>query len=314
MSFYYYLLLLSTDIHVPISLCVAYYSIGGNISPRRTTMNNKLKIAVIGGDVRQIYAAEYFTKLGHTASLFGFGEKNTDTSLEEALYHSSCVVLPVFMKDGTVPTLDGTYITGADIISKSKTVPAIFSGSGAHNYFTNCLRYPRYFDITRNKYFGIMNADITSEAALSIIICNTNVSLGELNAAILGYGKIGRSLSNKLSLLGCDPIVFARSSEKRAEASANGFRAFDLCDFDKHSRMLSCIVNTVPAKTVDITEDGVELLLLELASSPGGFSENEKASKRVKYINAQGLPGKTAPKSAGVITAKAVLEILEGEK
>ena len=277
-------------------------------------MNNKLKIAVVGGDMRQLYTAEHLEKLGHTTSLFGFGEKNTHACIDEALYLADCVILPVFMKDDIIPTLDGTYITGADIITLSKSSPTVFSGSGAQNYFTNCLRYPRYFDITRNKYFGIMNADITSEAALSIIISNTNVSLTELNTAILGYGKIGRSLSEKLSSLGCNPIVFARSAEARKAASENGLRAFDFSDFSGHEKELDCIVNTVPAKTVDIREDGGELLLLELASSPGGFTEKDKASNRVKYINAPGLPGKTAPKSAGIITAKAVLEILEGEK
>ena len=278
-------------------------------------MNNKLKIAVIGGDARQIYTAEHFMKLGFATTLFGFWEKDTSESLEAALYHSSCVILPVFMKDDTVPIQNGARVSGSDIIGLSKSEPLIIAGGGAQNYFTNCLSYPRYFDITSNKFFGIMNADITSEAAISIIIGNTNVSLTELNTAILGYGKIGRSLSRKLSLLGCKPTIFARSDEARKEAEKNGFRAFDFRDFGRHEKEFECIVNTVPAKKIDIANDvGNELLLLELASSPGGFSENDKRAKRVKYINAPGLPGKTAPKSAGIITAKAVLEILEGEK
>ena len=90
-------------------------------------MNNKLKIAVVGGDIRQLYTAEHLEKLGHTTSLFGFGEKNTHTCIDEALYLSDCVILPVYMKDGTVPTLDGTYITGADIITFPKSSPAVFS-------------------------------------------------------------------------------------------------------------------------------------------------------------------------------------------
>jgi len=278
-------------------------------------MNNKLKIAVIGGDTRQIYTAEHLTRSGYSTSLFGFGDKDTDKCLESALYLADCVILPVFMKDGAVPMQNGARVSGGDVIALSKSEPLIIAGSGAQNYFTNCLRYPRYFDITMNKYFGIMNADITSEAALSIIIGNTNVSLTELHTAILGYGKIGCSLSKKLSLLGCKPKIFARSAEARKSAIDTGFCAFDFSDFERYEKELNCIVNTVPTKTVDITNDiESELLLLELASSPGGFSENDKRAKRVKYINAPGLPGKTAPKSAGIITANAVIEILEGEK
>ena len=55
----------------------------------------------------------------------------------------------------------------------------------------------------------------------------------------------------------------------------------------------------------------VLLILLELASAPGGFDEALCRECGLTLLRAPGLPGKCAPKAAGEAIAGAVMRILE---
>jgi dipicolinate synthase subunit A len=57
-----------------------------------------------------------------------------------------------------------------------------------------------------------------------------------------------------------------------------------------------------------------DVLLMELASAPGGFDMNAVRELGLTYVNGQGLPGKYAPRAAGKLIADFVIDALRREE
>jgi len=75
----------------------------------------------------------------------------------------------------------------------------------------------------------------------------------------------------------------------------------------------SICVNTIPHPILNkdiLTEIKRDMLILDLASAPGGTDFQFAKEKGLHAIHALGLPGKTASKSAGEVLANTILDIL----
>ena len=73
------------------------------------------------------------------------------------------------------------------------------------------------------------------------------------------------------------------------------------------------VVNTVPAEVFDkklLGCFGEDVLLLELASAPGGFDAEAAAERGLKTVSAPGLPGKYAPYSAAELMRDTIYAII----
>ena len=73
---------------------------------------------------------------------------------------------------------------------------------------------------------------------------------------------------------------------------------------------IDVLINTVPFMVIDpkkINSLNTNILLIELASKPGGIDEKYALSKDLKLIIARGIPGKEMPKAAG----KYIKEIID---
>ena len=276
-------------------------------------MKQKNKFAFIGGDERTLYAASYLAENGCGVAAVGFDCKDYDISFLDAVSGAACVILPITQGTDAVKTASGDTIRVRDIVDATPADALFFGGPKIYSVLRD-VDASRVCDITKNEKFAERNADLTAEGAIGIIINALPFSVRDMRAAVLGYGRIGRSLAGKLCALGADVTVAARREEIIAEASkicrATHFDMLDLGAFD-------CMINTVPAKTLDGAALGSisgDTYIIELASPPGGFDDDIKSLPNGKFINAQGLPGKTAPASAGAAMAEAVLDILKEKK
>jgi dipicolinate synthase subunit A len=73
------------------------------------------------------------------------------------------------------------------------------------------------------------------------------------------------------------------------------------------------IFNTVPALCIkrDMIENTKKnVVMIDLASAPGGIDHNAAAKLGLKSIWATALPGRCTPESAGVILADVMEELL----
>lgn len=166
----------------------------------------------------------------------------------------------------------------------------------------------RLYDYMRSPTLTVGNAAITAEGALRILMDASPRCLTELKILVIGRGRIGKLIGDKLRALGADTHVMSGNPEAAELARVTGFKITekggDVSDFD-------IVVNTAPAAV--LTEERQRSLkngcfLLELASK-SGFDETLVSHCRL--INAPGLPAKYAPESAAALVSDAVKTLVK---
>lgn len=168
-------------------------------------------------------------------------------------------------------------------------------------------------EYAKDEAFAIENAYLTAEVALSLAVQNSDLSLVNSNALIVGYGRIGKALHKYLSPLTTNITVCARSEEAKALALSNGASVIDFNDL-KEKSSFDFVFNTVPFPVFNEEELSAlkkECTIMDLASFPGGVDKHISFSKGLNLVVARGLPGKYSPKSAGYLVAKTVYKLVE---
>ena len=128
---------------------------------------------------------------------------------------------------------------------------------------------------------------------------------------ILGFGRIGKLCARYFTALGANVTVAARKPGDLAWISSLGYRAVCFADESALTSALGSadvILNTAPAPVLTgerasaVRDDAV---LIELASVPC-----TDGTAKFRTVSAGGLPGKTAPVTAGIIIADTIVNIL----
>lgn len=279
--------------------------------------------AVIGGDKRLYYLYEALKKdgcavTGYALALSSAGEQKEYT-LSDALANADAVILPYPLSP------DGVFLNTAT----ERKIPlcelfAAISLSGAKQVFAGAVKaqteeLAKVYGITLCDYgadeaLTQKNALCTVEGALGILISELPITISGSRFTVLGYGRIGRIMSQRLKALGAEVNAVARKSRDFAMMSIDGVKPYNYSELESSIKGSAAVINTVPAMILDeSTLVGVkgETLILDLASSPGGV--DREAAKRLgkRVIWALSLPGKTAPKSAAMIIKETVLDTIE---
>ena len=168
-----------------------------------------------------------------------------------------------------------------------------------------------YTDLMTDEGVAIKNAVATAEGLIAEIIRDTPYNLQGSRIAIIGYGRCGRCLAGKLRALGCEVTAVLRPGSPSASfAWADGILVCLLEELPK--RACDILINTVPAVTVDLPLllQTHPLELYDIASLPGGFSEECKEVWKEHYHFLPGLPGRCSPKTSGEILAHKIQELL----
>ncbi len=288
-------------------------------------MRNDAKIAVLGGDMRQATLCRRLSENGFETAAFGLGKVDIGGAVRcndwhSAIEKSQAVILPLpAFKDGKY-TL--TCAAGNDTVSLSQLLYAmpknalllggkfddIVKKSAAHHG----VELIDYFD---SEKLQILNAVLTAEGALELLLRELPISIFKSKFLVCGYGRIGKILSKMINSLGAKVYVSARKESDLAYIEAEGNIPVESGSdfFIKAAKNVDAIINTVPANIIDKTvlENIPQCrLIVDLASGKGGvdFAASEKFG--IKSIHALALPGKTAPDSAGEILAECVLDML----
>ena len=133
-----------------------------------------------------------------------------------------------------------------------------------------------------------------------------------MRVLVIGWGRIGKLLLQKLRGLNAAACLTSRNREARSLAAAMGYEALAP---DCGSALMSsfdAVINTAPAQVLgelSALRDGC--ILLELASAPGGLDPQAAQDGGMRYISAPGLPGKYAPVSAARLIYGAVTNIFK---
>ena len=176
----------------------------------------------------------------------------------------------------------------------------------------------RVFDPAGSDRFARKNALPTAEGALAIAMQTVPKTLRDMRVLLIGYGRIHSCLAPMLLSLGAHVTVCDRKPEVRELAAKLGCTVIDFSHLPQACGDADWICNSVPACIFgekELSHCRADVLLLDLASKPGGIDRAEAEKQGISVIWALGLPGKCAPVSAGRYYAEEILEILrEGEE
>ena len=276
------------------------------------------KISVIGGDLRQIYAARNLMEQGYDVRMYGFEHTQAEDcfafcDLSYALVEAECVLLPLpVTRDGSTLSmpLSQQKLTLKELFSKISKNTTVFCGMAEK--LPVCYR-EAVVDYAKDEGFLLKNAYLTAEAALEIAIANTPVSLFGASVLITGYGRIGFFLARMLHFLGAETYVASRNMSHLAKIELEGCIPVSYETLSSVLPKMEIIFNTAPTLIFDdsfICEISKESLFVDLASLPGGIDQEAAKKRGVSVLHALSLPGKVAPVSSGKIVADTILRLL----
>ena len=272
-----------------------------------------MRTAIIGGDKRMLYAAKAFQESGAEVLLCGFDmltEKST--KLLDCAEQSDMIVLPVRPLNGEAIAMPfAKKAVGMKALADAIGEKPVFTGfaDSVKGYFKG-----KVYDYAAREDFAVYNAALTAEGLLSEIGREYEGSVFGSRILILGYGRIGKVSARYLKALGAEVTAAARKSASRAWSELDGVEAVDYSDLEL--KYFDIIVNTVPAMILDaaaLNSMRTTTLIIDLASLPGGVDFRHAQEKGIRAIHALGLPGRTAPMTAGRIIKDTICTIIKEE-
>lgn len=281
--------------------------------------------AVIGGDLRSTYLAGALAEEGSRVISSGFDSAELPpgvtacTNVTQAIGLADCVILPLPV------STDGIHVNAPfsrvpiplkTVIQAAREDQLILGGQISEELRRDLsqrgLSVGDYFN---REELTVLNAVPTAEGAIQLAMEELPITLADAQCLITGYGRIGRVLSQMLSALHTEVTVAARRPSDRAWAQAQGCRVIELERLSGKTRY-DVIFNTIPHKVFDrelLEQLDNNTLIIDLASRPGGVDFNAAAQLRLKTIWALSLPGRVAPKSAGIIIKQTILNMIKEE-
>lgn len=282
-------------------------------------MSNIVKISVIGGDLRQLITAGLFFENGIETAVFGFDNYTGEfppvvkcLSAADAIFGATAVVLPLPC------TLDDESLN-APLHDKKIMLNDIFRHLTAEQILCAGMYSadrPNTFDYYEREDFKILNSIPTAEGAIAIALNETPITLHGAKTVILGYGRIGKILAERLKGLGCTVTVVSKKDEDLAFCEAYSYNPVPIKRLSKAIADADIIFNTIPAVILNLpTLNYVnkQTLIIDLAARPGGVDFDAAKQLGIKVNRALSLPGKVAPVTAGGIVYKTVCNILKQE-
>jgi len=286
---------------------------------------HRIKYAIIGGDMRNVYLAELLKKDYQYVEIYGFEKSGRpwavkDAPLDFILDGAKVIIggIPFVSENGFISTpLSKNKTTVSEVIEKVEENSIFIAGKIPDNVKKQLeAKNVKWVDIIEREELMILNAVPTAEGAVHILIQELPMTLMDSRILIIGYGRIGKILAKILQAFGTDVWVAARNYADIAWIEAQGLKPVPVHQLARYVSDMDAIVNTAPALV--ITRDILEktrsgCFLLDLASKPGGIDFEAAEELGFKVIWSLGLPGKIAPLTAGDIIRRTVYNIIEEE-
>lgn len=267
-------------------------------------------ISVVGGDLRIVKLVEMLIEDNYTVYTYGleYSEEllkldrvEMCPTLDEAVKDAKAVVGPIPLssdrKNLSMP-FSNVKLPIEDFINclNGKTLIAGNITEPIRNSLDE--KSIVYIDLLKREEFSVLNTISTAEGTIQIAMEETQRTVHSRNVLIMGFGRIGKVLSKMLSGIGAKVYCEARKNEDIAWIKAYGYEPIHLNDLDKHLGKFDIIINTIPFQILDNNRLDLlkkDILIIDLASNPGGVDRRAAKEKNIKLVWALSLPGKVAP-------------------
>ena len=281
-----------------------------------------MKFAVIGGDRRTALLCSLLAEDGHRVRTYCLEKAELSGGAAKAGCLQGCVYGADWVIVGVPAESSGLLNApfAAQELKLSELISALWPGqvlcggkfsqeatlSAVHSGLSVA-------DLMQRRDFTVGNAAITAEGAIEQLMKSSERTLLGSHVLITGWGRVASVLAPKLRALGAYVTVCARKAGDRMMAQAHGLGCCGFGELPLLAEDVDFLVNTVPAEVLDRRMLGCfrkDVVLLELASSPGGFDPETAAELELNAVFAPGLPGKYAPFSAAELMRDTIYAII----
>lgn len=275
-------------------------------------------ISIIGGDLRIVNLAQMLAKDGFEVYTYGLEMANSHgvkkcNSLQEAAEKSQTIISSIPLSQ------DGENVVSPFCPSKLKLEDlqiCLKSKKFIAGKISEKIKNDRDIqtvDILENEEYAILNAIATAEGAIQIAMEEYPRTLFGSKILVMGFGRIGKILAKMLQGIGAHVYCEARKAEDLAYIQGYGYTPVKLENLAERLPEFDIIINNIPVRILDkemLDLVRKDVLIIDLASKPGGVDFEYAKSQNIKTIWALGLPGRVAPESAAEYIKQALYNIL----
>lgn len=287
---------------------------------------NDINFAVIYGDLRQKLLIEILAYDGFNVRTLGFKNKFNRSNIlvcddyKSAIENSDIIIGPTpFSKDGKnlFTIYDDLPILNINEVFKLCSKKIFMAGmlSDSVKDLADSYDFP-IFDLLDGNEGAILNAIPTSEGAIQIAMQESDITMHGSNALILGYGRCGKILAQKLKGIDVNVYVCARKTSDTTYAKAYGYNTIKYSELKNSNKDFDFIFNTIPSMVLDkemIEKLKQNCIIIDLASAPGGTDFKSASENNIKALFCPSLPGRVAPRTVANTMKKSILNILKEE-
>jgi dipicolinate synthase subunit A len=270
------------------------------------------RVAVLGGDGREVHVAQRLASDGHDAVCYGQAAGASDgvrvaASLADAVRGTEWLVLPS-------PGLNGDLIYAPDAPEPIVVDAALLEQSAAREGGLIMGRStPKLDEIASRMSIQIYQlkddpglatrlSTGVAEGVMRLLIELTRRILREHRFLVVGYGVTGAVIVDYLLAAHCTPQVTVRRPRGLERARQCGAIPVPYEDRVEAMGAADIIINTVPSTDAIPSEAFASLrdrMIVDIASPPGGLDHEAARKAGVQVHWPRGLAGGRAPLTAG---------------
>jgi dipicolinate synthase subunit A len=283
-------------------------------------------IAVVGGDLRIEKLIEMLIEDDYTVYTYGLEMSEELLKLDkvemcptvgETVKNSKVVVGPIPLssdrKNLSMP-FSNVKLSVDEFISNlsSKTLIAGNISEDAKRKLEEVN--VKYTDILKREEFTVLNTIATAEGTIQIAMEETQRTVHGSKVLVMGFGRIGKILAKMLDGIGAKVYCEARKNEDIAWIKAYGYEPIHLNNLNEHLAEFDIIISTIPFQILDKERLDLvrkDVVIIDLASNPGGVDRKYAKSKDLKVIWALSLPGKVAPLTSAEFIKETLYHLLK---
>lgn len=270
-------------------------------------------VCLIGGDRRISYMAPILSWEG--CRVLRFDEPSPSSQFQEALGGAGTVICGIpFEKNGRLFCEKGASVSVAEFQRLLRKRQMIFGGLFPDHFLRRCEeRSIECHDFMKDEALTLFNAVATAEGAILEALSNREALLHQSNCLVLGFGRCGSLIAQRLWGLHASVTVAVRDPAELAMAMARGHQTLPLAELPEKVARFDYVFNTIPACYLGekcLPQVRQDCLIIDVASGRTGVDYELARDLSLHVLFCPGLPGKYAAKSCAERLVKYVLQII----
>jgi dipicolinate synthase subunit A len=285
-----------------------------------------VQVVFVGGDARHLEIIQKFIDWDAIVVLVGYDKLQNhfhgisrEKLTNEVLKKADALILPAVGTDddGNVESIysNENLVLNSQHLGSLLKHAKVYTGMAKSYLKKVCSDHNiELVELFNRDDVAIYNSIPTAEGALMMAIQHTDITIHASHCMVLGFGRTGFTLARMLQMLGAEVKVGVLTLDHYARAMEMGLHPFYTKELRDQVMNTDIIFNTVPDLIITphvIAHLPHRTVIIDLASKPGGTDFRFAEKRGIKALLAPSLPGLVAPKTAGLILANTLCQLLE---